>query len=93
MKPFSIFMAEGATHTDDTTYYHGSPHKIDKFHNGDVFLARDKEEAKRYGPHVHAVKFSGKPRFSTPTIVVARHDQVTHLQHIEHNPDQVIYRT
>lgn len=91
MKTFKEYLYED--HTEDTVYYHGSPHKIEKFNKGDVFLARNKKEAMRYGPHVHEVKFKGKPRFSTPTIVVAKDDQIHHVKHIEHNPNQKIYRT
>lgn len=90
---FSAFMLAESEHSDDAVYYHASPNKFDHPHKGDVFLARDKAEAKRYGPHVYEVKFKGKPRFSTKTIVVAKHDQIHHFKHIEHNPDQKIYRT
>ncbi len=73
--------------------YHGSPHKFDKFNTKDVFLAKNKDEAKRYGPHVYEIHYHGKPKFETPTIKVIHPDQVHHMKHIEHNPDQVIYRT
>lgn len=73
--------------------YHGSPHEFDSFNTNDVFLAKSKDEAKRYGPHVYEVSYEGKPKFETSTIKVIHPSQVTSLKHIEHNKDQVIYRT
>jgi len=83
------------TESDEETRvgYHGSPHKFDKFNTKDVFLAKNKEEAKRYGPHVYEVHYKGKPKFETPTIKVVHPDQIHKATHIEHNPQQVIYRT
>lgn len=76
-----------------TVRYHGSPHKFDGFKTNDVFLAKDKKEAMRYGPYVYEVTYAGKPKFQTNTIEVISPDQVINLKIVEHNPDQKIYRT
>jgi len=77
-----------------TTRYHGSPNKFSKFNTkDDVFLAKDKKEAMRYGGHVYEIAYSGPPKFKTPTIEVIKPEQIVSVKHIEHNKDQVIYRT
>lgn len=91
MKSFKSFFSEEKE--ESGIRYHGSPHKFDSFNTSDVFLAKNKNEAKRYGQHVYEVKYKGKPKFSTPTIEVVHPDQVTHFKHIEHNPEQTVYRT
>ena len=73
--------------------YHASPNKFDAFNTKDVFVAKTKKEAMRYGGYVYAVTFEGAPKFDTPTIQVYDNSQVTSVQLIEHNPDQIIYRT
>lgn len=73
--------------------YHGSPHKFDTFNTGDVFLAKDKAEARRYGPHVYEVHYEDKPKFETSTIKVVHPSQIRKIVYAEHNPDQKIYRT
>jgi hypothetical protein len=75
------------------TAYHGSPNKFDQFNTNDVFLAHDRNEAKRYGHYLYAVTFKGTPKFETPTIMVIAPTQVVDLKLVNHNPDQVIYRT
>jgi len=89
MKSFSQFITEEST----TVRYHGSPYKFTKFKTKDVFLAKNKNEAKRYGPIVYEVEYTGKPKFQTNTIEVIAPNQVKRLKVIEHNPNQVIYRT
>jgi hypothetical protein len=89
MKSFARFLLEKTT----TVRYHGSPYKFAKFQTKDIFLAKDKNEAKRYGPIVYEVEYTGKPKFQTNTIEVIAPNQVKSLKIIEHNPDQVIYRT
>lgn len=73
--------------------FHGSPHKFNTFQTNDVFLAKNKEEAMRYGPHIYEVSYVGKEKFDTPTISVIAPSQVIKVLHIEHNPSQKIYRT
>lgn len=89
MISFKEFILE----SDTRVGYHGSPHHFDKFNTNDVFLAKDKSEAKRYGPHVYKVEYQGKPRFETGTIKVVHPNQIKSIKHVEHNPDQVVYRT
>jgi len=89
MLSFSQFIKEETT----TVRYHGSPYKFTKFQTKDVFLAKDKKEAMRYGPIVYEVEYEGKPKFQTNTIEVIAPNQVKSLKIIEHNPNQVIYRT
>ena len=91
MLNFKKFISESAE--DLRIGYHGSPHKFDSFKTKDVFLAKNKEEARRYGPHVYEVHYRGKPKFETNTIKVVHPDSIHRVKHVEHNPDQVIYRT
>lgn len=86
---FKSFIAEEET----TVRYPGSPNKFDKFNTGDVFLAKDKKEAMRYGPYVYEVTYKGRPKFKTSTIEVIAPSQVVSLKMVEHNPGQKIYRT
>lgn len=88
MKSFRSFTEE----TSDKRY-HGSPVKFKEFGTTDVFLAKSIREARRYGPFVYEVTYEGKPRFSTPTIEVISPEQVTSLELVEHNKNQVVYRT
>ena len=88
MLSFRAFIAE-----EKTVRYHGSPYKFDKFNRGDVFLAKDKKEAMRYGPYVYEVTYDGRPKFKTNTIEVIDSSQVSSLKMVEHNPGQKIYRT
>lgn len=75
------------------TAYHGSPQKFSGFNTTDVFLANDSAEARRYGNYLYRVSFVGKPKFETPTIMVIRPEQAVDIEVVDHNPDQVIYRT
>ncbi len=86
--------AAGTVNEENVTVrYHGSPHKFDKFQTKDIFLAKDKNEAKRYGPYVYKVEYTGKPKFETATIEVIDPMQIKSLKIIEHNPTQTIFRT
>ena len=90
MQSFTEFLNEEA---ETTIRYHGSPYNFSKFKTADVFLAKDKKEAMRYGPIVYEVEYAGKPKFQTNTIEVIAPSQVKNLKIIEHNPNQKIYRT
>jgi hypothetical protein len=91
MLNFHQYINESKTNT--TIRYHGSPYKFNKFKTADVFLAKDKKEAMRYGPIVYEVEYTGKPKFQTNTIEVIAPAQVKSLKIIERNPNQKIYRT
>lgn len=72
--------------------YHGSHNKFDKFNTVDVFLAKTKAEAMRYGPYVYEVEYI-EPKFETNTILVVKPESITRVGLIERNEGQVIYRT
>jgi hypothetical protein len=76
-----------------TTRYHGSPNKFDKFNTKDIFLAKDKAEAMRYGNYIYEITYKGKPKFKTNTIEVITPAQIESMKIIEHNKNQKIYRT
>lgn len=92
-KSYTKKLYEELNEETERVRYHGSPYKFTKFQTADVFLAKNKREAMRYGPHVYEVTYKGKPKFETNTIEVIKPDQVLTLKHIEHNPTQRVYRT
>lgn len=64
------------------TAWHGSPNQFQAFNTKYVFLAKNREEASRYGCFLYQVTFVGKPLFETPTIYVTQPANIKELTHV-----------
>lgn len=58
-----------------TKAYHGSPNKFKEFNTSEVCLAKNINEAKRYGKNIYVVEFKNY-LFETKTIYVLRKEDV-----------------
>jgi hypothetical protein len=59
--------------------YHGSPNIFNKFNTKEVCLAKNINEAKRYGKNIYIVKFK-KYLFETKTIYVLNKEEILNIK-------------
>ena len=68
-----------AVKTKELTGFHGSDSKFTKFNTTEICIAKNINEAKRYGKNIYSVQFKDF-LFETKTIYVLKKEQVLKIE-------------